>query len=110
MSKLEEIKKKLDEAKLFGYSSMAASIDIEFLLRELERVESELRGLKSELGRVCYICGEQLFPQQTLEKTNTSWYMMNVAPHAASGGSMHSVHDRCQERPTFTIIKNGPSA
>ena len=59
---------------------------------------------RSEFDNTCYICGEYL-PTNFVLGAPESWYCKNVAPDAASGGTMAPIHHRC-ERVTPNVIQS----
>ncbi len=46
----------------------------------------------------CYRCGGYLPEWQSSDRPQDDWRMTNVAPYAASGGSMHPMHVKCPEK------------
>ena len=43
----------------------------------------------------CHVCGEPISESQRLDDPDAGHRMINVAPNAASGGTMKAVHNRC---------------
>lgn len=58
----------------------------------------------------CYVCNEFLPQSYTVrlgEPMPDAWSMVNVAPHAASGGSMEPMHRRCAEGKYLCVAQPG---